>query len=365
MSALRSSAGPAVWTKSTSSSAATIWASEVLPRPGGPASRTWSSASPRAVAAWMATPSWALSASWPTNSSRRRGRRDTSSSSSARRPGVWMRSRLSAATPGVRIRSGVIGRPPACGWRSGSSPRLAQRVRDQVLGRLAGGAVEQLVGLLGGEAEADQAVAGEQPRVVAPRADDRVVRRGGADLLAQLDDDPLRRALADTLDRLEPRRVPRRHGGEQLARRAAGEDGERDLGADGLDADEQQEEVALGLRGEAVEQQRVVAHDQVSVEGGGLAGGRHLAQGLGGDGEAVAHAAAGHHHVVRAPDGHLSREQRDHRRPARRAPPPPGSGEPPGGPPAVGAGGGAPRPCLGARPPAASARSWRGRSRPR
>ena len=45
MSALRSSAGPAVWTSGASSSAATMWASEVLPSPGGPASRTWSSGS--------------------------------------------------------------------------------------------------------------------------------------------------------------------------------------------------------------------------------------------------------------------------------------------------------------------------------
>ena len=36
MSALRSSAGPAVWTSGAPSSAATMCASEVLPRPGGP-----------------------------------------------------------------------------------------------------------------------------------------------------------------------------------------------------------------------------------------------------------------------------------------------------------------------------------------
>ena len=53
MSPLRSSAGPAVMTNGTSSSAAMICASDVLPRPGGPASRTWSSASPRALAASM------------------------------------------------------------------------------------------------------------------------------------------------------------------------------------------------------------------------------------------------------------------------------------------------------------------------
>ena len=55
MSALRSSAGPAVCTNGTSSSAATICASDVLPRPGGPASSTWSSASPRLEAAAIET----------------------------------------------------------------------------------------------------------------------------------------------------------------------------------------------------------------------------------------------------------------------------------------------------------------------
>ena len=60
MSPLRSSAGPAVCTNGTPSSAATICASEVLPSPGGPASSTWSSASPRAVAASIATASCSL-----------------------------------------------------------------------------------------------------------------------------------------------------------------------------------------------------------------------------------------------------------------------------------------------------------------
>ena len=57
MSALRSSAGPAVCTIGTSSSAAMMCASEVLPSPGGPASSTWSSASPRRRAASMKIPS--------------------------------------------------------------------------------------------------------------------------------------------------------------------------------------------------------------------------------------------------------------------------------------------------------------------
>ena len=57
MSAFRSSAGPAVCVNGTSSSNATICASDVLPRPGGPASSTWSSASPRDAAAAIDTAS--------------------------------------------------------------------------------------------------------------------------------------------------------------------------------------------------------------------------------------------------------------------------------------------------------------------
>ena len=176
MSALRSSAGPAVEMNATPSSRRRSGRGVVLPRPGGPESSTWSSASPRAAAAAIETPSCSLSASWPTNSSSRRGRSVASSSSSARSCGVWTRS-----MPGVRI----IG------------ARALQRVGDQVLGRVAGRAVEQLLGLLRREAEPDEAVARQQPRVVAARDDDRVVGRRGADLLAQLDDDPLRGALAD------------------------------------------------------------------------------------------------------------------------------------------------------------------------
>ena len=82
MSPLRSSAGPAVCTKSAPSSSAMICASDVLPSPGGPARRTWSSASPRAVAASSETDSWLLTACWPTKSARRRGRSETSRSSS-------------------------------------------------------------------------------------------------------------------------------------------------------------------------------------------------------------------------------------------------------------------------------------------
>ena len=188
------------------------------------------------------------------------------------------------------------GRPDRLAHRRDSLSAWA--IRSSVVSP--GGAVEQLVGLLGREAEADQAVAGEHPRVVAAGDHDRIVGGRGADLLAQLDHDPLGGALADALHGLEPRGVAGRDGGEQLARRAAREHGERDLRPDRLDPDEEQEQVALRLGGEAVEQQRVVTHDQVRVERGRLARRGDLPQRLGRDGEPVADAAAGEDDVVRA-----------------------------------------------------------------
>ncbi len=190
---------------------------------------------------------------------------------------------------GALVRRLQRGRSPACG---SSAARALQRVGDQVLGRLARRAVEQLLGLLRREAEPDEAVAREQPRVVAARDHDRVAGGRRADLLAQLDHDPLGGALADPLHGLQPRRVAGRDGGEQLARRAAREHRERDLRADGLHADQQQEQVALGLGGEAVELQRVVAHDQVRVQRRRVADRRRVAQRLGRDRQPVADAAA-------------------------------------------------------------------------
>src|SRR3954452_6853406 len=76
MSALRSSAGPAVSVIATPSSSATIRARLVFPRPGGPANRTWSSGSPRARRGRSAGPGGGLGASWPpATAGQRRGER--------------------------------------------------------------------------------------------------------------------------------------------------------------------------------------------------------------------------------------------------------------------------------------------------
>ena len=72
---------------------------------------------------------------------------------------------------------------------------------------LAGGAVEQLIDLGGAVAEAEQRLAGERRRIVGAGDRDRVLGQRRADLLAQLDDDPLGGALADPGRRLQPGRI--------------------------------------------------------------------------------------------------------------------------------------------------------------
>ncbi len=78
----RSSTGPEVWRRLTPSSCAMMCDSVVLPSPGGPNSSTWSSASPRFLAASMKIDSWPRIFSWPTYSSSARGRSARSTTSS-------------------------------------------------------------------------------------------------------------------------------------------------------------------------------------------------------------------------------------------------------------------------------------------
>jgi hypothetical protein len=77
-----SSTGPEVWRRLTPSSAAMMWLSVVLPRPGGPNSSTWSSASARCRAAPMKISSCSRALTWPTYSCSALGRSARSIASS-------------------------------------------------------------------------------------------------------------------------------------------------------------------------------------------------------------------------------------------------------------------------------------------
>src|SRR5574341_524724 len=79
----RSSTGPEVDLMLTPISWAMMFASVVLPSPGGPQKRTWSRASPLPFAASMKTRRLSLIRSCPTKSSKRSGRREWSSVTSS------------------------------------------------------------------------------------------------------------------------------------------------------------------------------------------------------------------------------------------------------------------------------------------
>ena len=85
-----SSTGPEVILKPTPSSLAMMLESVVLPRPGGPCSSTWSSASPRRRAALTKMRRLSTTLSCPLKSSKRRGR-SAFSKSRSRDVSCWLR----------------------------------------------------------------------------------------------------------------------------------------------------------------------------------------------------------------------------------------------------------------------------------
>ena len=179
-------------------------------------------------------------------------------------------------------------------WPTNSSRRRgrltvgAKRRREDLLGALALGRGKQRLDFKRRKPELEQALAGDlswRGLAGAPR-DDRL-SHALADLLTQLDDDPLRGALAEPRHCLEARDIPRRNRRVELTRATAAEHRDRDLRSDRLHAEQEQEELALLLAREPVE--RHLAADR-----------RHRRQRRCGDRELVADAAAQHHDAVGA-----------------------------------------------------------------
>ncbi len=112
-------------------SAATMWASVVLPSPGGPNSSTWSSASLRLRAAWMKISNCSRIFTWPTYSARRLGRSARSIASSWRSAGA-AEIRRSAGAAALSLSVSIMGVswPSLQGgsrraWRAGCDARHA------------------------------------------------------------------------------------------------------------------------------------------------------------------------------------------------------------------------------------------------
>ena len=178
----------------------------------------------------MKTSSCAVTCSWLTKSASLRGRSERSSSSSPP-------SRASA------IGSAAIGVVEAAARSSESremlmplpwSRRRASAAPISSSGVSPAAPLEQLLGLGQRVAEVHEPVASERARVVVWPGGERrhALLELAGDLLAQLDDHPLGGALADPGHRLEALRVAGGDRAQELARRAAREDRDRDLRAD-------------------------------------------------------------------------------------------------------------------------------------
>ena len=230
MSPLRSSAGPATCRMPTPSSLRTICASDVLPSPGGPASSTWSSASPRAFAASSAICSCSLTRSWPTKSSSdARPQRPLELLLARRRAPA--RGTASCGLPAARARTcsstAARGRPPRAHARRRSASSRARRARRARSGRRR-----------------------RAPSRRRARASPSAPARPAAPSCRPMPGIAWNRFTSSRAIALA-----------QLGRRRAGDDRERDLRADAGDAEQQLEQLALVGGREAVELQRVLTDD--------------------------------------------------------------------------------------------------------
>src|SRR5690606_37044200 len=316
--------GPEVARKPTPSSRATICASVVLPSPGGPNSRTWSSASERPRAASMKTFRLPFAADWPTNSDRVWGLRARSYCSPGAGAGEMMRSSVILPSPlrgegGSRSETdeGEPGGKLNDGWKSArtqhphpsasgapllpsrekeargrpsSSQLLQGRADDQgqfgLLAQLDQGVIDGAAGIDLGDAQAQQG--GDR------LARDAGRRRGdggfGVDAGRGRGEDAVGQALAlqfgdDAQGQLGPHAVGAAHGGLVFARDGGGQLGgrqhvqhaQRRLRPHALNGLQEGEDLALVAGQETIEARPLILAPLAVNEQGGLVARRRQA----------------------------------------------------------------------------------------
>ena len=165
-------------------------------------------------------------------------------------------------------------RAPVSAHHDRRRARARSACADQLLGAVAVGVAQQLLGLAGRVPELEQPVARERARVVpARRAARRSAcaprrRRRSSTPTFSRSSTMIRSAVRLPMPGTAWKRAasPAASAADQLARRPAGEHRQRDLRPDRLHRQQHQEQVALLLGVKAVQRQRVVAHDQVRVQ---------------------------------------------------------------------------------------------------
>src|SRR5260221_12305083 len=289
----RSSTGPEVERRLTPISRAMMWASVVLPSPGGPKRSTWSSASLRVRAADTKISSCSRIFAWPTYSARSLGRRARSSAIS------WGE----AGATEIRRSASIIAFPS---WLRQELQRLANRIgerkiRSQLLHR----ALRLALIVAKAEERIDDVAA--RGRSVGARA----AHREGQPV-AQLQHEALGGLLADAGNLGEARRILRGHRRREVVHRKSGEHRERDLGTHATDFQELAKRGALARGEEAVEQVRILAHHHVREERHVLARARKMVEGAHRHVDLVAHAVGDDDHLWRVLLDQLAEDAPDH-----------------------------------------------------
>src|SRR5258705_2695817 len=264
----RSSTGPEVWRRLTPISRAMMCASVVFPRPGGPNSRTWSSASLRFLAASRKIESCPRIFSWPTYSASDLGRSDRSKASS------WGETGAAEIRRSVSMAISAILPSVASCLRQGS-----QRLPDALgNGKPLGQVLHRELRFLVAVAESE-----ERGRDVARRGpgpvDRHPAQRFRAELALQLEQEALGGFLADAGDSHQASRFLRGDRRDELRHAHSGEYRERDAGPDARDFQQLAERAPLRISAEAIEQMRIFAHDQMREQGHVLPGHGQVVEG--------------------------------------------------------------------------------------
>src|SRR4051812_20371806 len=253
----RSMAGPLVMRSGAPSSAATIIAMVVLPRPGGPDSRMWSGGRPRCRAPSRTSESCSRTRSWPMNSSRRRGRRAASITRSSL-PAYGETISAAASTSSSALMSSSLAQ---------QLQRLPQQRRDvRLRTRIGRDGSERVADLAVAPAEAEQGTAQLLTPVRAglPRQAYDAVARGerGSEPVLQLEQDPLRPLATDSRNEHEGCDIVGRNGGAARVRRVHGKNRLREPWPDPCHRLQRLEDRALVVAGEAVQRECVLAYDE-------------------------------------------------------------------------------------------------------
>src|SRR6185503_5298002 len=253
----RSSTGPDVWRRFTPSSCARMCDSVVLPSPGGPNSSTWSSASQRLRAASMKMPSWSRIFSWPMYSASWRGRSARSSASSCV-PVLFVATMRVSSSFSIAIVTSCF-------------REQLQRLLDSVGHGDAVGKLRDRCGCFAlAVTERDERMHDIRRRRRQP-GDAAHVRKLAAELVLQLEQQPLGGLLADARHARQTCRLLQRDRLRELGDRQPRQQRQRDLRPDAVDLQQLAECAPLAVAAESVEQVRVLAHDEMREQRHALA----------------------------------------------------------------------------------------------